>query len=112
VLETSEELYETEYPAIIGGLNNLAHFYAKRRRFIEAEPLARRALNLAEKHWGSENPDTSVMLTMLGGICKNQGKHEEAKLFYEKALTIRRPFQIGGKSLAYYKSTTLLFFAA
>ena len=57
-------------------------------RYIEAEALHRRALEIYEKAQSLEQPRVAGCLSDLGALAYHQGKYAEAEAFYQRALTI------------------------
>jgi tetratricopeptide (TPR) repeat protein len=74
-------------------LNNLAVTYDHLRRFIEAETLVRRAIEISEKTLGKEHPDVATCYSNLARLLDEQGKYAEAEQLY------RRAIEIGEKTL-------------
>ena len=58
-------------------------------RYAEAEPFARRALELAERDFGASHPTTAKMLNNLALLYKVQGRYAEAQPLYKRSLAIR-----------------------
>src|SRR3989441_1756409 len=75
-------------------LNQEAETLYTSGKFLEAIPLAQRALAIQEKALGSEHPDVAASLDNLAGLYRAQGKYREAEQLYRRALAI------GGKALA------------
>ncbi len=57
-------------------------------RYAEAEPLARRALEIDEKVLGPEHPEVAVRLNVLALLYKDQGREAEAEPLFKRALAI------------------------
>jgi len=57
-------------------------------RYVEAEPLLKRALEIREKTMGKDHPDTATSLNNLAGLYRAQGKYAEAEPFLKRALDI------------------------
>ncbi len=57
-------------------------------RYGEAEPFARKALDLGEKEFGPDHPDTGVLLNKLALLYQDQGRYAEAEPLYKRALAI------------------------
>ncbi len=47
-------------------------------------------MNLYEKVYGPEHPDTAARFADLAEVCRKEGKHDEAKQLLERALTVHR----------------------
>lgn len=58
------------------------------KRFAEAEPLARRSLNIAEKNLGPDHPDVGVRLNNLAKLLEATERLEEAEPLLRKQATI------------------------
>jgi tetratricopeptide (TPR) repeat protein len=70
-------------------LNEGGHYFFQRGQYREIEPLLESALEICEKAWGPEYPDTLSILNNLGLLYGNQGKYEQAEPLYQRALAIR-----------------------
>ncbi len=57
-------------------------------RYGEAEPFARKALELAEKEFGSSHPRTAAVLDGLAILYEAQGRYAEAESLYGRSLAI------------------------
>ncbi|KAI5101054.1 kinesin light chain 4, partial [Silurus meridionalis] len=77
-----------EHPMVAGTLNNLSVQYGKIGRFIEAEPICKRALELKEKVLGIDHPEVAKQLNNLGLICEKQEKYEEVESYLCRAIDI------------------------
>lgn len=71
-------------------LYNLAGLAHGRGRYAEGEPLARRALELAQELMGEDHPRTAVHMSTLAAILDGLGKYGESEPLYRKALSIYR----------------------
>ena len=58
-------------------------------RYAEAEPFARRALELAEQEFGASHPTTATKLNWLALLYQNQGRYAEAEPLYKRSLAIK-----------------------
>ncbi len=58
-------------------------------RYAEAEPFARKALELGEKEFGSVHPHIGSFLTYLALLYQAQGRYTAAEPLYQRALAIR-----------------------
>ena len=70
-------------------LSNQAEDHLKQRRYAEAEPLYKRALDIIEKAVGPNHPACIPMLNKLATLYREQGKYAEAEPLYRRALEIR-----------------------
>ena len=69
-------------------LNNLAITYQYLARYIEAEPLYWRAIEIGEKTLGKDHPDVATRYNNLAGLLQDQGKYDEAEPLYRRAIEI------------------------
>ena len=74
-------------------LNNLALTYALLARYMEAEPLYRRAIDIGEKTLGKDDPAVAARYNNLASLLRVQGKYDQAEPLY------RRVIEIGEKTL-------------
>ncbi|KAI4896853.1 hypothetical protein NFI96_016917, partial [Prochilodus magdalenae] len=88
VVAIREKTLGEDHPSVAATLNNLAVLFGKRGKFIEAEPLCKRALELREKVLGRDHPDVAKQLNNLALLCQSQGKYEEVEYYYCRALEI------------------------
>jgi tetratricopeptide (TPR) repeat protein len=58
-------------------------------RYAEAEPLFKRALKIAEKLLGPENPAIAELLESLAVLYKVQGRYPDAESLLKRALEIK-----------------------
>src|SRR5262245_45850703 len=56
--------------------------------YAQAEPIYRRALELAESAFGAEHPEVAVVLNNLAVLYKYTGNFDEAEALYRRALAI------------------------
>src|SRR5262249_31499874 len=66
-------------------LNNLALMYRYLARYMEAEPLFRRAIEIGEKVLGKDHPNVASYYINLGELLRTQGKYDEAEPLYRRA---------------------------
>jgi tetratricopeptide (TPR) repeat protein len=66
----------------------LAGLYDSQERYKDAEPLYRRALQIAEKTFGPDHPHVASSLNNLGGTLVGLGNYKEAELVLVKAQAI------------------------
>ncbi len=57
--------------------------------YTRAMPVAKRALELAEKNVGPEHPDLATSLNNLAGLHNEQGQYAQAEPLYQRALAIQ-----------------------
>ena len=57
-------------------------------KYVEAEPLARRALAIRERQLGGNHPDTANSLHNLASLYSEQGRDGEADPLFKRALVI------------------------
>ena len=63
-------------------------FHNSERRWAEAEPVAREALGIFQKHFGDKSVETIVCLTDLERILRNTGKADEDEDLFRQAVAI------------------------
>lgn len=71
------------------GLNNIGSIYYAMGRYIDAEPLFVRALDIREKQLGSDHPSTASTLYNLARLYEQMGKYRQSEPLYVRSLTIR-----------------------
>jgi tetratricopeptide (TPR) repeat protein len=69
-------------------LNNLALTYNYLARYIEAEPLYRRAIEIGEKVLGKDHRDVATGYNNLALLLQAQGKYDQAEPLYRLAIEI------------------------
>lgn len=80
-----------EHPTLVASLNNLALVYKETKRYDEAVALLTRAQEIAKKgDNGGNNADMATALSNMGDVLSIQGKNQEARGFYERAVTMRK----------------------
>ncbi|MGX9725753.1 MAG: tetratricopeptide repeat protein [Candidatus Electronema sp. VV] len=77
-------------------LNNLAALYYGQGRYLEAEPLCKRSLEIKGKVLGKDHPDVAIVLNNLENLYKSQGKYKEANPMYQQAIAIMKKKFPGG----------------
>jgi tetratricopeptide (TPR) repeat protein len=77
-LEIREKALGPDHPSTANSLKNLGLFYAKRGRLLQAEPLLRRALAIAEKAVGIEDPKTTRLAQTYSQVLQKLGRAHEA----------------------------------
>src|SRR6516165_7688783 len=69
-------------------LNNLAVTYLSLARYMEAEPLYRRAVEIGEKVLGKNHPDVATGYNNLARLLQDQGKYDQAEPLFRRAIEI------------------------
>jgi tetratricopeptide (TPR) repeat protein len=76
----------------------------KTGKYAEATDVAKRALTLAEGRFGTDHPNVTPQLTILGNMFRAQGRYAEAEPLFKRALSIlektRGPDATVGTSLS------------
>jgi len=72
------------------GLNVLANAYMDSGNDVESERLHREVLAIRQILYPGDHPDKVMTLNNLGSTLQNQGKFDEARLFYDDALAMVR----------------------
>ena len=57
-------------------------------RYSEAEPFARKALELAEREFGASHPTTAATLNNLAQLYGDQGRYAEAEPLFRRSLAL------------------------
>jgi tetratricopeptide (TPR) repeat protein len=70
-------------------LSRTGWYLADRARYVEAQPLVWRSLEIREKALGPEHPDTAMSLNNLASIYEEQGQFKDAEPLSKRALAIR-----------------------
>ncbi len=94
VLALQERSVNTSSQALATTIGNLALLKGLLKRYVEAEQLAQRAVESKVKALGINHPDVLLALDHLGRVYAEQGKQREARLCYEKALSIADRVQL------------------
>lgn len=76
------------HPRIAAVLIRLGDFYTVCRRYCEAEQQFRRALDIYERTFGSDNLDVAICLQHLAQVLSAQNRGQEADLLLERSRTI------------------------
>src|SRR5450755_831463 len=69
-------------------LNQTGYYFYECARYMEAEPLLKRALAIREQQLGPNHPDTATSLNNLALLYENQGKYAQAELLVVRTLAI------------------------
>ncbi len=72
--------------------STLARIYYRQDRYDEAEPLSKRALEIAENTLGIDHPNTARRLKATADLYYRQGRYLEAEPLYRRALEIMETF--------------------
>lgn len=75
-------------PRLATTLAWVAELYRSQRRFAEAEPLVRRAIEIDEKTHGPDHPNVAMSLNSLALLFHNQGRQSEIEPVLKRALAI------------------------
>ncbi len=70
-------------------LNNLAALYYTKGKYVEAEPLYKRALAIVEKALGPEHPYVAKILANYAALLRKTGRGTEASKLEARAKAIR-----------------------
>ncbi|MFO0877697.1 MAG: tetratricopeptide repeat protein [Gemmataceae bacterium] len=85
--------YPTGHPNLATSLNNLALLYHARAEYSKAEPLYRRALEMAElypaSHYPTGHPNLATSLINLADLYRVQAEYSKAEPLYRRALEMR-----------------------
>jgi tetratricopeptide (TPR) repeat protein len=87
-LSVARERLGEEHPNVAVSLSNLAGLYFEQRRYGEAKPLLRQALELWQRLPGEESPDAVASLNNLAVIYSRQGQYAEAEPLLQQALAL------------------------
>jgi tetratricopeptide (TPR) repeat protein len=71
------------------GMHNLGWNLWQAGRFMEVEPLYKKALELSEKVWGAENVDVVTQIANRGWLYYDLGRFDDAEQFANSALASR-----------------------
>jgi tetratricopeptide (TPR) repeat protein len=77
-----------EHPETAAAVNNLASVLHAQGDLAGAQPLYKRALEIAENALGPEHPNTAMALSNLAALLYAQGDLAGALPLYERALAI------------------------
>lgn len=82
------EKFKPEDPRLDTSLDRLAFFYSTQLKYVEAEPLYQRLLDLRGTVLGPIHPNVAVTLNSLAKLYQAQGKYAKAEPLYQRALAI------------------------
>ena len=71
-------------------LNNLAFLYEQQKRYAEAEPLYKEALQIRRRVLGTEHRITAMTLNNLARLYEAQKRYAEAEPLYREVMEIRK----------------------
>src|SRR5579875_112710 len=94
VLALQERNVNTSAQALATTIGNLALLKGLLKRYTEAETLAQRAVESKVKTLGINHPDVLLALDHLGRLYAEQGKQREARLCYDKAISMADQVQL------------------
>ena len=69
-------------------LNSLASSYQSLARYLEAEPLFRRAIEIGETVLGKDHPRVAASYNNLALLLEDQGKYDQAEPLFRRAIEI------------------------
>lgn len=87
VVETSE-MFAGANPSLAGVCNAFGLWQFRQARYVQAEPLMRRALVIDEKSYGTEHPEVATDLNNLGQLLQATNRLGEAEPLMRRALAI------------------------
>jgi tetratricopeptide (TPR) repeat protein len=74
-------------------MNDLAVLLRMKARYVEAEPLCRRALAIGEAFYGPDHPNVATHLNSLADLLQDINRLSEAEPMYRRALVILDRFE-------------------
>lgn len=77
----------------VGLMNQIGTYFLQIGHFVAAKEILQRALNIAERVFGSKHRILASVLNNLGAVMEAQGDLEQARLYVERAINL------GGKGL-------------
>jgi tetratricopeptide (TPR) repeat protein len=86
IVEHADGAHIGEPTAVL--MNDLGLLLAAKARYVEAEPLYRRALAIGEASYGSDHPNVAMRLNNLAALLRTTNRLSEAELLYRRALAI------------------------
>jgi hypothetical protein len=69
-------------------LNNLADLYLEMARFIDAEALAKRSIEIRKREFGKKSPAYAISVSTLGGAYLGEGRGSDAEPLFREALAV------------------------
>ncbi|MBA2398858.1 MAG: tetratricopeptide repeat protein [Bradyrhizobium sp.] len=94
MLRKAAETLGPNHPNVAQALNNLAALYLYQDRYVDAEPLFKRALAAFEKTLGPSHPEIVNVMDNLANLYKAQDRLAEAEQITRRSTAIRE----GGRS--------------
>ncbi len=82
------EKYGMELEKVAGLFNQTGGYLYSRAQYNASEPLLRHALEIYERHIGSDHPDTALSLNNLALLLEAQGEYAAAEPLYRRSLEI------------------------
>ena len=79
---------EDEITKQVGKQENQVTQYVEQKRYADAEPFARQAIDIAEKGLGSGHPLVALELNLLAWIYLKQAKYTEAEPLFKRSLNL------------------------
>ena len=86
IIEQAEQHEDARLASLYTALGDnlwLFALYAEAQRYFE------RALEIRERVFGREHPDTALSMNDMGAVLRTQGEYERAREYHEQALAIR-----------------------
>jgi tetratricopeptide (TPR) repeat protein len=81
--------YDVHHDAASRILSQTGRYFYVRARYVEAEPMHKRALAIKERALGPEHPDVALSLNNLANVYRDQGRYAEAEPMHKRALAIK-----------------------
>jgi hypothetical protein len=78
-LRIDERVLGKDHPRVAGGYNNLAKLLRNQRKYDQAEPLYRRAIEINQTVLGNDHPHLATSYNNLALLLKHQGKYDGAQ---------------------------------
>jgi len=82
------EKFSSNDPRLYSSLRQLAEIYQVQSKFVEAEKILKRIVEVDEKNFGPEHPNVALALNNLAGNYRERGEHEEAETVLKRAINI------------------------
>lgn len=79
----------TDPQATVQLLQRVTDYLRGRSEYLQARPLAERALEMSEARLGPDHPDTARSLNNLAAVLRSHGDLDHARILHERALAIR-----------------------
>jgi tetratricopeptide (TPR) repeat protein len=113
-LADAEQLYKRSREKLISTndsealLFNVAHVYAKQKRYDEAVAIYKNLLENELKSAGPESGNLTTTLFFIGNTLTDQGKHAEAEPYFKRALDIRERISNEFGRMLHSKDSTMV----